>query len=115
MATAIACPLCLHSSFSQVNDLVSAFLSFIQRPLFCPLCNHVADTSLAMREHLAQHLTPQHDSVAPAKQEQNKFTCKQCGSFTTNDIAILRLHVESEHPERKFLCVHCCKLFKGIF
>jgi hypothetical protein len=119
MATTVACPLCLHSSFSQVNNFVTAFLNFFERPLNCPLCGHLAASATELKEHLNQHLTPLDANnvklalVSP--QDPKKYACKQCGTFETNDIAVLRLHVESEHPERRFLCVHCCKLFKGTY
>ena len=119
MATEVACPLCLNSSFSLVQNFITAFLNFFERPLNCPLCDHLACNATALKEHLNQHLTSQHvrnvklPSVSP--QESKKYACKQCGTFETNDIAVLRLHVESEHPERRFLCVNCCKLFKGTY
>ncbi|KZS14568.1 Zinc finger 813-like protein [Daphnia magna] len=116
MAASVACPLCLHSSFSQVNLFVTAFLNFFERPLNCPLCDHLAGNATALKEHLNEHLTLQHPNAVKTPIDQldiKKYACKQCANFETNDIAALRLHVESEHPERKFLCVVCCKLFKA--
>ena len=119
MATEVACPLCLNSSFSLVQNFITAFLNFFERPLNCPLCDHLACNATALKEHLNQHLTSQHvrnvKLPSDSPQESKKYACKQCGTFETNDIAVLRLHVESEHPERRFLCVNCCKLFKGTY
>lgn len=112
MAACVACPLCFHSSFPLVNDLISALLSFLQRPLNCPICNHLAESTQDLRDHLVEHLPSQNRVVTPVE-EHNRYVCKQCGVFQTNDILQLRQHVESDHPDRKFLCVHCCKLFKG--
>lgn len=117
MAASVACPLCLHTSFSQVNIFVSAFLNFFERPLNCPLCDQLTNNATELKEHLSEHLNYQHatDVKTPTDQlDTKKYTCKQCGSFETNDMATLKLHVESDHPERKFLCAVCCKLFKGI-
>lgn len=107
MAAALACPLCLHQGFSHPNQLIQLMLDFLQRPLSCPICGCQASNVSELSKHLVQH------SLA-FQQQALQFHCKQNGClFSSTDLAALRLHVESEHPERKYLCVHCCKLFKG--
>ena len=110
-STSVACPLCLHPSFNQTNTMLAAFLNFLQRPLRCPLCEFEAVDQTTLILHVVKHLT---ESMAiPSKSFQ--YSCKQCNAFHCQEFSELTSHVESEHPDRKFICSHCCKLFKGSF
>ena len=111
-----SCPVCLNESFSTAGDLILAFVGFLQRPLTCPLCSALAPDASTLSQHLLLHLPPrQSEVVQVSTQQQTQYDCKQCQSFHTPDLSALRLHVEAAHPERKFLCVQCLKLFKGMF
>ena len=117
-ATAVqSCPVCLHVSFSSVSDYILAFVGFLQRPPTCPLCGALAPDAQSLGQHLLQHLPSeqQQSNVDPvaASHHQTQYGCKKCEKFFTPDLESMKLHVEAEQPDRKFLCIHCCKLFKG--
>lgn len=113
----LSCPLCLQGTFSNQSYLISLFLDFLRRPLSCPICAFTAASASELSSHLAHHLEPQvkqEDDSGRVQQDEKLFTCKQCkGGFSSTDLTEMKLHAESEHPERKFFCNHCCKLFKG--
>ena len=113
----LSCPLCLQGTISNQSYLISLFLDFLQRPLSCPICAFTAASASELSSHLANHLEPQvkqEDDSGPVQQNEKLYTCKQCkGGFSSTNLTEMKLHAESEHPERKFFCNHCCKLFKG--
>ena len=129
---AVACPLCNGQSFVHVNNLLVSLANFLQCPLNCPVCGFSATCSSVLSEHLVQHyhsaLPPapppssslvDHHSCSdrngehPAGSDTKYYQCQQCNVFRAEDVSALKSHVESEHPDRRFLCTHCCKLFKG--
>lgn len=124
----VACPLCRNESAFTVNSLLSALVEFLGNPLRCPVCTFAASCSSEMRQHLMEHQsnteTPPTigSSTVPSCLKDakdatkcSKFQCKLCRVYQTDDLAAWKTHVESDHPDRKFNCPHCCKLFKGPF
>ena len=125
----VACPLCRNDSGLTVNNLLSALVEFLENPLRCPVCAFTASCSPVMHQHLIQHRSNADADALPASQSAtahscvkvmsdpvakcSKFHCKLCPMYQTDDVVAWRTHVESDHPDRKFICTRCCKLFKG--
>ena len=130
--SSVACPLCQASNFPTAACLISALIKFIDEPLKCPLCACRLQSAASLREHLVNHSHTQQsvkyvenlkgrnlpsDAPHPVTQVTNStiiksFKCRQC-SYEAADIMSLHNHLNAMHPERKFLCNHCLKSFKG--